>query len=287
MPRPEHEALVDRALEAFEPDPRVLALWLEGSVARGTDDAASDLDLHLAIADAAYEGFGTAPEVVGRLGRPLGYLGTALPGQRILPATIEGGKGPVRVDLYLEQRSRLATSPRMPDRRMLFDRDGVDADLSRAPAFAFNARAELENLMRGYWFGAMWPARFTLREDWGGMLMNATAVVYQFIVPAWLIADGSSEFYREAFARARFLSPERRAAIDTLMGHALEAFAGIEHGTPDRAQLARFHERFLETVWRAFREACATCGADYDAFAEQQYRDYYAREMGVLVPPLS
>lgn len=275
--------LVERAREAFEPDPRVLAIWLEGSVARGTADPASDLDLHLAIADAAFDDFASAPDVLARIARPLGYLGVTQPGLRILPATLSG---PVRLDLYIEQRSRLASAPRMPDRAMLLDRDAVEADLAAAPPFVFDPRAHLETLMRDYWFGAMWPARFTLRGDWGGLLMNATLVVYQFVVPALLIADGSPEFYREAYGRARFLAPDRRAALDGLLAYAIEAFAGIGAGGPDREVLARFHERFLAAVWGAFRAACRRVGLPYPSENEAEYRAYYARLLGLSVPVL-
>jgi predicted nucleotidyltransferase len=278
-----YDELIERARAAFEPDPRVLAMWVEGSVARGTADAASDLDLHVALEDAAFDDFGSTPDVLARIGRPLGYLGVTLPGTRILPATLAG---PVRIDLYLEQRSRAATAPRTPPRIMVFDRDEVERDLATAPPFTFDPKAQLETLMRSYWFGAMWPVRFTPREDWGGLLMNATLVVYEFIVPSLLIADGSPEFYRETYARPRFLAPERRAAIDALLAHALEAFAGIGAGGPNRDVLARFHERLLAAVWGAFREACSTAGIDYPSANEDEYRAYFARELGVTVPAL-
>ena len=283
MPSPTHDDLMARARVAFEPDPRVLALWIEGSVARGTADAASDLDLHLAIADEAFEDFGATPEVLARLGRPLGYLGTALPGVRILPATLAG---PVRIDLYLEQRSRLGSAARMPERVMVFDRDAVEADLAAAPPFAYDPRAQIETLLRTYWFGAMWPVRFRLRQDWGGLLMNATLVVYEYIVPALLIADGSPEFYRETYARGRHLAPQRRNAVDALLADALESFAGLGAGGPDPERLARFHERFLAAVWGAFRAACTNVGVEYPVENEAEYRAYFARELGVVVPPL-
>lgn len=278
---PEHEATIERARAAFEPDERVMALWVEGSIARGTSDQWSDVDLHLAVADDAFEEFvANSREVIARLGRPLGYLETSLPGVRLLPAAIEG---PVRVDLYVERRSAVQTIPRHPGRRMLFDRDFVADAFDSAPPLTFDARAQLEMLMRGYFFGAMWPRRMIGREDWGALLMNATGVVYQFIVPAMLIADGSPEFYREPYNRERFLGPARRAEVNALLGECIKAWAGIENGAPDPAGLARFHARLLGLVWRSFREACAVCGATYPEDAEREYRDYYRRELGIEV----
>lgn len=281
-----HEALIERAREAFEGDERVRAAWIEGSIGRGTSDAWSDVDLHLAIADEAYEGFAPgASEVLSRIARPLGYLDGAFPGGvRIIAASVEG---PLRLDLYLERRSSLASAPRHAGHRMLFDREGIDAELASAPPLQVNARATLEGLMRGCFFGAMWPARMWGRGDWGALLMNDTGVVYQFIVPSMLIADGSPEFYREPYHRERFLAPHRRQQVNGLLAEALDAFRGIEAGAPaDLDALARFHEHMLLSVWASFRAACEATGAEYPEETEAEYRAFYARELGLELPDL-
>jgi hypothetical protein len=43
--------LFDRAAAVFEADERVRAMWLHGALARGKADAASDMDISVAIAD--------------------------------------------------------------------------------------------------------------------------------------------------------------------------------------------------------------------------------------------
>lgn len=43
--------LFDRAAAVFEADERVRAMWLHGALARGQADAASDMDISVAIAD--------------------------------------------------------------------------------------------------------------------------------------------------------------------------------------------------------------------------------------------
>lgn len=63
--RPDHQALFDRINEVFEDDPDVLAAWVEGSVGRGTHDAGSDLDVHLAIRDEAFESYGKPEAATG------------------------------------------------------------------------------------------------------------------------------------------------------------------------------------------------------------------------------
>src|SRR6202035_3248821 len=49
--------LFDRAAAVFEADGRVRAMWLHGALARGQADAASDLDISVAIADDGFDGF--------------------------------------------------------------------------------------------------------------------------------------------------------------------------------------------------------------------------------------
>jgi hypothetical protein len=148
-------------------------------------------------------------------------------------------------------------------------------------------KPQLAALIRGFWFGGTWPRRFIGREDWGSLLMNDIRVIYEFIVPALLIADGSPEFYREPHNRARFLAPHRTLAINALVGEALQAFAGLEHGAPNPEALLRFHEHFLLAVWGAFRAACEAVDLDYPAEIENAYRTYYASELGVMVPELN
>ncbi len=281
----EHGEAVTKARAAFESDERVLALWIEGSVARGTADPWSDVDLHLAIADGQFDQFVADSEsLLSRIERPLGYLQNVLPGLRLLPATLEG---PVRLDLYVERREAVSTIPRQPEYRMLFDRDDVSASLSAAPALVFDPRAQLETLMRGYFFGGMWPRRMIGRGDWGALLMNATGVIYQFVVPAMLIADRSPEFYREPHNRERFLSPSRRDQLNALLGKALAAWRGIDESGPDVKELSHFHAELLALLWRSFRDACAASGADYPEAAESAYREYFHRELGIEVAATS
>ncbi|MGI8552298.1 MAG: hypothetical protein ACR2PL_16155 [Dehalococcoidia bacterium] len=49
------EQLITRFEALTRQDPRVLALWLQGSLSDGTEDALSDIDAHIAIEDAAFD----------------------------------------------------------------------------------------------------------------------------------------------------------------------------------------------------------------------------------------
>jgi hypothetical protein len=54
---PGYRALAERAVEVYLGDERVRGMWLGGSLARGTADAASDLDVFLAVADEHHQAF--------------------------------------------------------------------------------------------------------------------------------------------------------------------------------------------------------------------------------------
>lgn len=77
------------------------------------------------------------------------------------------------------------------------------------------------------------------------------------------------------------------AAVTRVLARSLDAFAGLADGAPDRDRLARFHEDCLALTWAALRDACTATGVRYPEHVEQEFRDYYARELGVVVPPLA
>lgn len=124
---PSYRALFERARSVAEADARVRALWLSGSLARGDADAASDLDLLVAVRDSSQDEFARgwrdwlAQITKTVIARPLPFL----PGSfyAVTP-------GRERLDVVVEPTSRLATTL-FRVRRVVFDRDGLDA---RVPA---------------------------------------------------------------------------------------------------------------------------------------------------------
>src|SRR5579872_1227223 len=46
---------IEKAIAIFSADPRVLAGWLEGSLADNSADSFSDIDLYLCVADSAWD----------------------------------------------------------------------------------------------------------------------------------------------------------------------------------------------------------------------------------------
>ena len=110
------EAFVDHASRTLESDDRILAAWLGGSLASGTADAYSDVDLRIAVADDAFDAFvadwrslpsSLAPTVLRRrIGTPDSPIVTA-----ITPEWL-------RFDVAIVR----ATAPERSGDRVLFDR---------------------------------------------------------------------------------------------------------------------------------------------------------------------
>lgn len=157
-----YHRLFDRAVEVFEADERVRALWLSGSLARGTADAASDLDLLVAVADDSHEEFARtwsqwlhaiSPTVLAQE-QPWskGSLWSITPGFE-------------RFDVVVEPVSALP-STFFRTRTVVFDHDQLDA-LVPAPGPAPGASADRVSSLVESWFhfSAMLET-ILVREDW-------------------------------------------------------------------------------------------------------------------------
>jgi hypothetical protein len=126
---PSYRALFESARRVCEADERVRGLWLSGSLARGDADAASDLDLLVAVRDESLDEFARGwrewlaritPTVIAR---PLpfapGSLYSVTPGRE-------------RLDVVVEPAGKLAHTF-FRTRAVVFDRDGLGARIP-APA---------------------------------------------------------------------------------------------------------------------------------------------------------
>lgn len=121
---PSYATLLDRALGVFESDPRVIAAWLSGSVARGTADEYSDLDLLVATTDDDHASFteewmrwleAITPTVLAR----------RIPGVAGLYAVTPEW---LRLDVVWEARRTLPDTF-FRERTLLFDRDACAASV--------------------------------------------------------------------------------------------------------------------------------------------------------------
>jgi predicted nucleotidyltransferase len=79
--RPNHQAVVDRFINASQADERIVAALLVGSYVKGSPDRYSDIDLYAITTDEAYDDFAsTRDSFVHQLGEPLFMEDFDLPG---------------------------------------------------------------------------------------------------------------------------------------------------------------------------------------------------------------
>lgn len=140
---------------ALEPDDRVRALWVAGSVGRGTADAGSDLDLIVTVRP------GESPDLPwGRLLDPI--LTFPIPG---LPGGVAiTTRAGLRVDVVVETTADLVHTP-YRHRIAVLDRDGstVPEPPPEAGPDLVAMTAVLDETLRQ---AAIFPAAVVAREDW-------------------------------------------------------------------------------------------------------------------------
>jgi hypothetical protein len=152
-----YAAALDTVVELVRDDERVRAVWLSGSLGRGTADAGSDLDLILTVTD--LDAF-TDPARWARLDPVITIAIPGLPGCFAL--TTSAG---LRIDLVVEKVDELAATP-YRYRVGVLDKDGLDVpepdDDTRRPDLARMDAVVTEFLRQG----AIFPAAIVARQDW-------------------------------------------------------------------------------------------------------------------------
>jgi hypothetical protein len=252
---PGYGALFDRAAAVLAADPRVRALWVSGSIARGDADAHSDLDLVAAVADAEFEGFASSwrewlaeitPTV---LARQIPFL----PGSfySLTPAC-------ERLDVVVERASASRAS-RLP-REVVFDRDGLDAQrpprAPPAPPDRAKVETAIEEPLR---YLALMPAvlgrgELLLSQEGYGHLRRRISELFleaNAPLPTTGVKHWRDKLRPEQYAVLESL-PWPAANREALIAAYIEAFrALIRHGKPIAEKLGVTWPEPLERAVRA------------------------------------
>jgi len=171
-----HGVVLRRLLAAVERDPRWRLLELSSSVARGTGDAESDLDLGLGADDEAWPRvLAAVPSLVGGLGEVVDTLHHRIPEwgdtphQRTFVQYADG----VQVDLVAYPAS-LRGKGRPPDTVVLYDPDGrlarqwlpsvYQADAATVREWTFLGWTALADTAKYLRRGSAWEALEQLRQ---------------------------------------------------------------------------------------------------------------------------
>lgn len=158
---PAYGPLLQQAADVFHADERVRAMWVGGSVARGDADAASDLDLLIAVADDGHEAFAAAwedwlaeitPTVIAK---PLWFA----PGS-LYSVTATGE----RLDVVVEKASAIPTTM-FPIRTPVFDRDGLHDQLPVGSPVAGPDPAKVAGLVEEFFRDYVMSDILVVRDD--------------------------------------------------------------------------------------------------------------------------
>ncbi len=261
------EALL-AALQLFaEADPRIAALWLQGSLAAGGDDPFSDIDAYLAIGDADFDAVWAEREgLLARLADGALVSATA-PALMAVHALMAGG---VRLDLFFEKSSAVGDAQR-PAVRVLVDKRGIAERLQLGWAASTPVVARIvTTIIRMTRQGATWPLRVLGRGQWPTLAAMELDLINRQLAQLMAVSHDPANFYKNPNALAQLLTDAERVQLDDLTDAALTALAARDTAALKDVQL-RIHDALVAVGQRA----CATLGVAYpiDAASERAVRD--------------
>ena len=242
--------------EVARADPRIEALWLQGSLATGAADPFSDIDAYLAVADAAFdELWGERAALLDRLGGALAWSPATTPGLTAVHALMTGG---ARLDLFLEKASTAPDMPR-PLAKTLVDKTGLTARLKlnwEAPVPVVGRI--VQTIIQMTRQGATWPLRVLGRGQWSTLAMMELDLINAQLAQLMAVRHDPANFYKNVFSAPMLLTAPERELLAELTADALAALAAR-----DAAALKLVHLRVLDALVAEGRAACAALGVDY------------------------
>jgi hypothetical protein len=153
------DSLIQHVVTLFSSDSRFPAGWLEGSLADGSADSFSDIDLHLCVSDEAWnEVWKHRREVIEEIAPIL--AATEIMGVFALGCLMQG---PIKLDVFYDRINTLAQHKRIAVKR-LWGPDEIYRQLKLGEDLGDHeiARSLQYNIM-GFLQGATWPVRLLAR----------------------------------------------------------------------------------------------------------------------------
>ncbi len=265
--------VLSRLEDLVRDDPRLLGLWLQGSLADGMADPLSDIDAYLAVEDSAFDAvFAARLEIVAGLGSILAWMDATTPALKAVHCLLDG---PVKLDLFFEPASTIGDRAR-PAVRLLLDKTDIGSRLRtdwEAPV-AVIGRA-IEMIVRGTRQGAAWPLRLLHRGQWSTFAMMELDLINAQIAQLMAVQVDPGKYYKNPFTLYRHLRPDQQETIDGLTRDTLAAL-----GARDLAALREVHLRIVDAMVQEGRAACAALGVAYplEEAADAAIRALYVRE---------
>jgi predicted nucleotidyltransferase len=263
---PAYRDLLERAAQVLVADERVRGVWLGGSLARGTADAASDLDVFVAVADDHLDAFaGAWRELLASITPTVlaeeqwfakGSFWSVTPGYE-------------RFDVVVEPVSRLPESL-FPVRTVVFDRDGLTGRLpaegARAPA-----PAAVRKLVEDFFHFSAMGEVLVVRRDW---LLAAEHL--------HLMRDLLYKLYVEVNQPLPPMGLKRWS--DKLTPDQVDVLRAIPTSVGSRDELVAGHLRLAQAFLGTARPLAASLGVDWPDQLEAAARAHLREVFGVDEP---
>jgi hypothetical protein len=260
---------IDRAVEIFSADPRFVAGWLEGSLADGSADPFSDIDLYLCVEDNAFEqAWRDRHAIIGQIAPIVASL--EIRGLFGIGCLLEG---PVKLDVFFERPGVIGARTRPAVKRLwgpedIFARLKVGEKLDDS-----EIRFSLESLVLGFLQGGSWPVRMLARGQVNTFLFNEILLVETGIVPLMLLERDRRALARNMFARAKLLTAAESVECSALLDRITTA---VRAG--DRDAMRDTHIEIFRRTCELARAAFDRLGMEFPPRAEQVLTDFYIRE---------
>ncbi|HEU0130359.1 MAG TPA: nucleotidyltransferase domain-containing protein [Mycobacteriales bacterium] len=257
---PRYAALYERAVAVLSADPRVRAVWLGGSVARGVADAGSDLDLIVAVRDEDLASFregwrgwldAIAPTI---LARPMpDFLHS-------VTATCE------RLDVVHEPVSALAETA-FRHRLPVHDPDGLNAAVPPPPAPKQPDPQRLHDVAEEFLRQqSIFPVAVVARADW---LLGVVGVQQAQLMLYEAFAESNQPLPPMGVKQwTAKLTPEQRAVL-----------TGLRVPQPEREDLVAAM-RQTAAAWREHgRAAVERAGGTWPVALDEAVAAFWRREL--------
>lgn len=246
-------------------DKRVLAAWLEGSLAKDTADRYSDVDIHLLVAPERKAGFQQELELWLSDIQPLVLFSEPFPGQMITGITEAG----LRLDVWVHSGTTILLD-RTGIRVLYADEGSVRFKDAREDSKPEEVASELARHFNEFWrLIAILPTVLGREERIAGF-MGTTFVVMS--LTEVLIIGGGKRRDRGVKNVNAFLPQEFRTEIEAAL-----TMKGI-----DGESLAKAHLRLAAMMQRCGPNIAKQHGINYPFALEKAVVGYVTRELQLL-----
>ncbi len=262
-------ALIERLTTVLSADTRFPAGWLEGSLADGSADSFSDIDLHLCIAEDAWDAVWPQRRAIIEEIAPA-LVSTDIMGTFAVAFLIDG---PVKLDVFYERQANVS-SPRRIAVKRLWGPDDLYQQFRLGTDLGDDAIARtLQYNVLGFLQGATWPVRLLARGQLHTFLYGEILLVETGVVPLMLLERDPRTFHRNMFTRAKMLTESEHREYARLIEQIT-----IATQNNNRPKMRDLHIEIFREMCRLSRAAFEHYKLAFPACVEEPIVAFYERE---------